>query len=78
MTFAAGSVTVAAGRVSSADYADDTVRVIVSDGCALKLYVYDAADRVKTGGTVISYSDDCALVPGGRIERREGLTYVAS
>ena len=52
MTFAAGSVTVAAGRVSSADYADDTVRVIVSDGCA--------------------------LVAGGRIERREGLTYVAS
>ena len=43
MTFAAGSVTVAAGRVSSADYADDTVRVIVSDGCALKLYVYDTA-----------------------------------
>ena len=76
MTFSANTVSIAAGTFSSADYADGAVRVIVWDGCACKLYRYDTIRRVKGGGETVSYSDDCALVPGGRIERRGELYYV--
>lgn len=78
MIFAEGSVSVATGRISSADYADGTVRVVISDGCALKLYEYDTVGRIKRGGSAVSYSDDCALVGDGKIERRDGLYYVST
>lgn len=78
MTFQANTISIAAGAFRSADYADGVVRVIVSDGCACKAYRYDLNARIKSGGEVVSYSDECAFVPGGRVERRGRLYYVAT
>lgn len=78
MTFLKNVIQIGRGSVSSARADKGAVRIALKEEgfISLKLIREGKRQAGYAPKKILSYSDECLLLSGGRVERREELSYV--